>query len=95
MTLPNTRHPKTFKVGNITVQVVTFMPITDPQAMLIVRLFERQQPAAFRARSPQVLTLPWMGDAATLASVEAAADNAGETLRSLLGPGGGFQPRRR
>ena len=95
MKLPDVRHPKTFKIGNVTVHLCTYMPITDAQAVLIVRLFERQQPAAFRSRKPKVLTIQWPGDQAALATLEAAAESAAETLQDLLGRGGGSPPRQR
>jgi hypothetical protein len=86
MNLPNVKHPKAFKIGNVTVQVLTRMPITDAQAVLIVRLFERQKPAAFRSRTRQTLTLPWPGDQAALEALEAAAEHATSSLLDLLKP---------
>ncbi|MDZ4282801.1 MAG: hypothetical protein U1C04_18805 [Hydrogenophaga sp.] len=64
--LPNIKHPKMFKIGDITIGVVTYMPITDAQAAKIAM-------HAYRSRrwtkkdQEKVHLQYWSGDQETLA----------------------------
>jgi hypothetical protein len=70
MQMPNVTHPKVFKIGALTVQLVTYMSITDEEAALLVRYLYATQPK-LRSKKPQHVTIPWPGDRDALASLSA------------------------
>ena len=70
MQLPNIVHPQKFKIGALTVQLVTYMAITDEEAAALVRYLYATQPK-LRTKKPRLVTVPWLGDRETLALLAA------------------------
>ena len=66
MQLPNVRHPTTFKIAGVEIELLTFMPLTTDQAQRLAMFLWKSQPQLRKAKGKRC-TVPWLGDAAALA----------------------------
>lgn len=66
MQMPDVKHPKVFRISGVSIQVLSFMPLSDDEAGRIAMHLWRTQAAARRSKG-KLLVLPWLGDAATTA----------------------------
>lgn len=66
MQLPNARHPTTFRISGVEIELVTFMALTADQAQRLAMHAWTSQPKLRKAKGKRCV-VPWLGDAAALA----------------------------
>lgn len=66
MKLPDVRHPRVFRIAEVEIELITYFPLTEPQAQALALHLWASEPKIRRAKGKR-LQVPWLGDAAQLA----------------------------